>query len=115
MLPLAGPLIEDVLAAENAVFAEDEVEAPVTHALNGDGRAVPMPRSPRAVLDPGVAGKRGEVARQFLADQELAVDAELVADVLSGIVGPDALQSAVGLRPQPLPFPSVAPNPAFQA
>ena len=104
MFPLTGPLIEEILAAEKTVFAKYEIEAPVAHRLNGDRLPIPTPLSPRTILDTGVTRKRSEGTRKFLTDQELAVLTELVADILSGIVSPDALQSAVGLHSQPLSF-----------
>jgi hypothetical protein len=115
MFALAGPLIEDILAAENAVFAKHEIEAPVAYRLNGNRLPIPTPFSPGTMLDSGVTRKGGEVGREFLTDQELAVLAELVADVLSGIVNPGALQSLVGLASQPLSFLGGSPNPAAQA
>src|SRR5262249_17486341 len=115
MFPLAGPLIDDVLAAEKTVFAEDEFKAPVAHRLNGDGLSVPTPLPPRTMLNTGVTRKWGEVAWEFLPDQELAVLAELVTDISSGAIDPDAPQPAVGPEPQPIALPRVPPHPPPQA
>ena len=110
-----GPLSAAKLAAKTAVFAQYKIETPVALRLNGDGLSIPTPLPERSMFDTRVTRKGRQVAWDFLADQELAVRAELVTDILSGIIDPDALQPAMGLHPQLPLLLEVPPLPSPQA
>jgi hypothetical protein len=90
MLSLTGPLVQDVLAAEKAVFALDECKTPVAHGLDGDAFRVPAPLPPGAMVNARVSREGGQVRGELLTNQKLAIRAELVADILPRIIDPDA-------------------------